>query len=529
MNGKMGKIKERIDEIKREKEEYREKYDYLVEQLKKKTDSNAREIESVKKDMGKTSGEEKTGEARIRKLEDSVSSLRGSLAESDRKYAALKDRMEEKSGESKEADTDAETEIKDMRKSLASLSKSLSSLSNRQERLEERIKGKVEAEETALDSEIRKRLDDIRGELLGNLKDDIGKSAEEVKNLGKEVKKLSLKGDKQDDRIAGMRSLINGLDKGLKEIQGRHSLMKEKLAEDVQVMAEEIKAESKERIKSAAASIEEKLGGSVKKNLEEAEKADRMVKDLSAKMREGLAETEKLKKRLEPLEGRLSEIDKEFSSLKSDTASKIKLLEKDVNTEMSKARGMEERLEKEIDDFGKAAQARGAEAERFKSEVSDKLDMFSVEKKNIEKDFAKLYSEFKDTASRIDSLKEKDSDFSQRIQNLELETDNTKKTVDETINDLTEDQRMFKENLVAKLNEASEKITNRLSKSEIKTESEIREQAEEIKAFRSHVTQFINDFISNYEKRFGMMKDELDKTLKLLSEREKEQRAMIFE
>ena len=92
-----------------------------------------------------------------------------------------------------------------------------------------------------------------------------------------------------------------------------------------------------------------------------------------------------------------------------------------------------------------------------------------------------------------------------------------------------EDKTVFKENLVGKLNEASEKILNRLSQNEIKTSSEIAKQSEEIKLFRAHVTHFINDLVSNYEKRFEMMKSEIDQALRILEERSKEQRAMIFE
>jgi hypothetical protein len=115
------------------------------------------------------------------------------------------------------------------------------------------------------------------------------------------------------------------------------------------------------------------------------------------------------------------------------------------------------------------------------------------------------------------------------LQNTELDLENFKKVTEDILTKVKEEQVVFKENVVAKLNEASDKILNRLSQNEIKTSSELAKQSEEIKLFRAHVTQFVNDLVSNYEKRFVMMKSEIDQALKLMEEKAKEQRAMIFE
>jgi len=111
--------------------------------------------------------------------------------------------------------------------------------------------------------------------------------------------------------------------------------------------------------------------------------------------------------------------------------------------------------------------------------------------------------------------------------------ENLKKMNEEMFTGMMSEQKNFREDVVAKLNEANEKIVNRLSQHETKVSSDLSRQSEDIKVFRAHVTQFINDFVTNYEKRFEKMKNNIDQALAFMEQRAKEQakqpRAMIFE
>ncbi|UCC91447.1 MAG: hypothetical protein JSV39_04010, partial [Candidatus Aenigmatarchaeota archaeon] len=215
--------------------------------------------------------------------------------------------------------------------------------------------------------------------------------------------------------------------------------------------------------------------------------------------------------------------------LKEEVSEKVNLFEREINSELSKVREIEDRLGKDVEDFEKFSGEQKARMEKFESNVSNKIDMFAVEKENIKRDFTSISNDFKNIGSRLDSLKEKDSDLNQRLQNVELGLENFKNTTEEILSKTKEEQMVFKENLVAKLNEANEKVLNRLSQNEIRTSSELSKQSEDIKLFRAHVTQFVNELVSNYDKRFEVMKNEIEQALRILEDRSKEQRAMIFE
>jgi predicted nuclease with TOPRIM domain len=169
----------------------------------------------------------------------------------------------------------------------------------------------------------------------------------------------------------------------------------------------------------------------------------------------------------------------------------------------------------------------------FETSVAGKIDMFAVKKENLKRDFEALMNDFKNVAGRIESLREKNSYFDNRLKNTEVGLENLKKWSDERVTKLMDDQKVFNESVVAKLNDASDKIVVRLSQSEEKTTTELVKEADEIKIFRAHMTQFINDFVTNYEKRFEKMKANMDQAIAMLEHDTKEQakqpRAMIFE
>lgn len=483
MNEKMERVKKRIDEIKKDREELREKYDYLVEQMKKTVDKHSQEIEFLKNELGGLGNKE----------------------------------------------VKEESDISDIRSVINSLQKSITSLEGKHAALKEKLKGEVELAKESLNSDISERMKIIQSNLVDDIKNEIDKNLEGLQSLEKEMKKTQERHDKHEERISGLRSSINSLSKPLANIESRYSILKEKVTEDMKSISKDINSHLIEKVKVINANIKTQLKDSKDKNFKDIKSLKEDVEKLIEKG-EGYGYVfSDLENNVISIKKSLSELEGRQNVLKEELNEKVNLLDKEINSELAKVRGFEERLNKDIEDFEKFANNQKAVRDKFESGISDKIDIFAMEKENLKRDFTSISNDFKNMGNRLDSLKEKDSDISQRLQNTELDLENFKKVTEDILTKVKEEQIVFKGNLVAKLNESSDKILNRLSQNEIKNSSELAKQSEEIKLFRAHVTQFINDLVSNYEKRFVMMKSEIDQALKLMEERAKEQRAMIFE
>ncbi|MCX6817440.1 MAG: hypothetical protein NTU57_01130 [Candidatus Aenigmarchaeota archaeon] len=397
MNEKLDKIKERINEIKREKEELHEKHEYLVEQLKKTTDKNTSDIEFLKNELASMTGKSET-------KDEKLSSIRSFMI---------------------------------------SLEKSIASLESRQAAMRMKLEEDVKLETRELNSQLTERAKAISATLMAQSKDMIDKNQKDSKLVMENARKVMERNGEYDKKIASLTSNINSLNKSLYELAGKNEALKNV--------------------------INEKIGS----------------------------------------------------------------IEKEMNSELIKVRDLENRLNKDVKDFEKFASDQKTRMKEFETSVAGKLDMFAVKKENIKHDFDNLSVDLKNFAGRIDSLKEKNSYFDNRLKNAEVGIDNLKKWTDERITKMTDDQKAFNENVVAKLNDASDKIIARLSHTEDKSTSELIKQTDEIKVFRAHTTQFINDFVTNYEKRFDKMKSDIDTALAAIEQNAREQanqpRAMIFE
>jgi len=397
MNEKLDKIKERINEIKREKEELHEKHEYLVEQLKKTTDKNTSDIEFLKNELASMTGKSET-------KDEKLSSIRSFMI---------------------------------------SLEKSIASLESRQAAMRMKLEEDVKLETRELNSQLTERAKAISATLMAQSKDMIDKNQKDSKLVMENARKVMERNSEYDKRIASLANNINSLNKSLYELAGKNEALKNV--------------------------INEKIGS----------------------------------------------------------------IEKEMNGELIKVRDLENRLNKDVKDFEKFSSNQKTRMKEFETSVAGKLDMFAVKKENIKRDFDNLSVDLKNFAGRIDSLKEKNSYFDNRLKNAEVGIDNLKKWTDERITKMTDDQKAFNESVVAKLNDASDKIIARLSHTEDKFTSELIKQSDEIKVFRAHTTQFINDFVTNYEKRFDKMKSDIDTALAAIEQNAREQanqpRAMIFE
>ncbi|MCK5023896.1 MAG: hypothetical protein KAS04_06990 [Candidatus Aenigmarchaeota archaeon] len=652
MNQKMDRIRKSIDTIKKEREELKEKYNYLVDEMKKNLDKNNQDILFLTNELKSLTGREITEEGKVVNISDEINSLKKSLIKVEGKYALLRDKLTEdfktKSGSvdsnvdekiqtirlelvdnikseiAKSSDGIKKLEkdvikinsnndkqdqvVDDIKKILNSITKSISSVENKQISLREKLKERIDLEEDTLGSQISERMGNLRSELINDIKNEIDKSSSDIKVLNSDIKKLQGAKNRNEEAIFNVKSAINLLQKDISKISGKHSILRDKIKEEMGLLKNELnsditngmktvqsrlvndikseidrsvqgvidldknfnklserqdsfsdklshlgmsinslakslgKSEGKyavlkeklsEEMKIISNDINSRVSGrvdamesSLRKEVSESLKS---MKDVLKKNSEYQKSISELKEKMGNVDNVIYKMKAENSVLRKDFENRSKLIEKDILSELSKVKSFESVLSKDIENFQKFSNEHKNRMGKFESKVSNRIDMFGMENENMKRDFSELSTDFKNIENRLSGLKEKDLDLSQHIQRNELDLENSKKTVDEIISKMEEGNTIFKENLVAKLNETNEKITTRISKNEIKTSSEMAKQSEEIKLFRAHVTQFINDLVANYEKRFEMMKSEIDQSLRLIEERGREQRAMIFE
>lgn len=386
---------------------------------------------------------------------------------------------------------------------------------------------------------VKRRIDDIKKEreelkekydyLVEELKKTVDKNSQEIDFLKNEMEGLSGKEGKDEENVSDLRSFANSLEKSINSLQGKHDVLKEKVTEDMKSIGKDINSRLLEKVKSINSNVKAQIKEAASRNEERVKFITDKVSGFTEKLGDYEANISEISGGMKSLRDSIADLEVMGKELKSQVMQRVSLLEKEMNSELAKVKGFEERLNKDVEDFEKFASDQKARMEKFESGVSNKIDMFAMDKENLKRDFSSISNDFKNIGHRLDSLKEKDAELSQRVHTSGIEVENFKKVTEEVLTKVKEDQTVFKENVTAKLNEASDKILSRLSQNEIRNASEISKQSEEIKLFRAHVTQFINDLVANYEKRFEMMKSEIDRSLKTLEERMREQRAMIFE
>jgi len=369
--------------------------------------------------------------------------------------------------------------------------------------------------------------------LTVQLKKEIDKNSKDIEFLKNELGSISGKSETKEERLSSIRSFMISLQKSIAELESRQAAMRIKLDEDVKLAGRELNLQLTERAKAINATLAAQAKEMIDKSLKDAQ----VLKDNTKKIMEKNAEYEKeilrLNNSMNFVNKSLSELAGKNDALKSQMSEKIGNIEKEMNNELLKVRELEARLKKDVKDFEKFANEQKTMMKEFEASVAGKLDMFAVKKENLKRDFEALVNDFKAIEGRIESLKDKNSFFDNRLKNTELGLENVRKMTEEKISKMSEEQKAFGENVITRLNEASEKIVTRLSHNEEKTTSDLIKEADDIKVFRAHMTQFINDFVNNYEKRFEKMKNDIDNALVIIEQRAKEQakqpRAMIVE
>lgn len=385
-------------------------------------------------------------------------------------------------------------------------------------------------------NEIKREKEELRGRydyLVGQVKKESDKNSKDIEFLKNELASILEKAESKEEKLSSIRSFMISLQKSIAGLESRQAAMRVKLDEDVKLTGRELNSQLTERAKAINATLAAQTKDMIDKSLKDAQ----AIKDSAKKTMEKNAEYEKeiarLTNNINSINKSLYELAGKNEALKNQISDKIGEIEKAMNSELMKVRELEARLNKDVKDFEKFANEQKTRMKEFEATVAGKIDMFAVKKENLKRDFEALMNNFKNVAGRIESLKEKDSFFDNRLKNAELGLENLKKLTDEKILRLGDEQKAFNEGVIARLNEASDKIVAKLSHNEDKTTSELVKQADDIKVFRAHMTQFINDFVNNYEKRFEKMKNDIDQTLIMIEQRAKEQakqpRAMIVE
>jgi chromosome segregation ATPase len=385
-------------------------------------------------------------------------------------------------------------------------------------------------------NEIKKEKEELRQKhdyIIEQVKKTGDKNSQEIGLLKGELQIAQEKLERKDDTLTNIRSFMSSLEKAIASVESKQIALKNKSEEDIKLIGREINAQLTERSKAISATLSSQLKDTMDKNLKDTQALKESIRKTIERNEEYAKNIAKLCNDVNLLNKSISELSGRQDALKSGINERMNLVEKELMSEVAKAKALEARLTKDVKDFEKFADEQKAKIEEFEMSVAGKLDMFSVKKENLKRDFGSLMNEFKNVAGRLDSMKEKDSYFDHRLKNVELGLENLKKISEENFAKFAEENKIFKENLVAKLNEASDKIIARLSLGEAKTSSDLAKKSEEIKVFRAHMTQFINDFVNNYEQRFEKMKTDIDQAIGMFEEREtersKQPRAMIFE
>jgi chromosome segregation ATPase len=365
------------------------------------------------------------------------------------------------------------------------------------------------------------------------VKKETDKNSKDIDFLKNELAAIAGRTQGREEKLSDVRSFMISLQKSLAELESRQAAIRIKLDEDVKLAGRELNSQLNERMKAISTNI----AGQTKEMLDKDLKDARTIKDNAGKLIEKNSNYEKqlsgLSSSVNAINKSLYELSGRYDALKNAMNEKIGDMEKQMNKELLKVKELESRLDKDVKDFEKFAGDQKSRTKEFEATVAGKIDMFSVKKENLKRDFEALSNDFKNVAGRIESLKEKDSFFDNRVKNAEMGLENVKKITEEKLARLGDEQKTFNDSVVSRLNEASDKIIARLSRNEEKTTAEIFKEDEEIKLFRAHMTQFINDFVNNYEKRFEKMKSDIDQTLVVIEQRTREQakqsRAMIVE
>jgi len=213
MSEKLEKIKDRINEIKKEKEELRQRHDYIVEQLKKANDKHSQDIEFLKNEIRATAEKQERKDDTLTNIRSFMSSLEKSVASVESKQTTLKNKSEE----------------------------------------DLKLIGRE------LNYQLTERAKAINATLASQLKDTMAKNLKDTQLLKDGIKKVLEKNEEYCKNISKLENDINAINKSLSELSGRHDALKNGINEKMGSMEKALMAEV-----ANAKALEARLGKDVK-------------------------------------------------------------------------------------------------------------------------------------------------------------------------------------------------------------------------------------------------------------------------
>jgi predicted nucleic acid-binding Zn-ribbon protein len=129
--------------------------------------------------------------------------------------------------------------------------------------------------------------------------------------------------------------------------------------------------------------------------------------------------------------------------------------------------------------------------------------------------------------TRVKNIENNVNNFKTEITEINKRFDSLGKEIDSLKSRQPEDQRYFEMMFSAKLKEANENIIRHLKETQDRVNTALFEHNEDMKHFKNHITNFINESMVNYERRFELLQRNIEEKLKKI--RSSGERALIVE
>ncbi len=389
------------------------------------------------------------------------------------------------------------------------------------------------------------------GYLLEGLKKNVENNSEKIDKLMDLMKELMKKEGKNDKMFSELKMSVKALNKSLTNLKNRQPVFREGILSRVESVEKRmdstdrklsvIEDEIREKIKDFGKAFDKQ-----KDDLDELEKKlviemsqismerENLFKDFNkiiSDFKEMEAELEKLREKDSELDGRI----RDMENVKDSFYERLETFKKDLMKMIEKVKGEVERKEREKK---KEFKEMMDEFLIVKSQVDEKIKILSSHAKKFDKLKEDLELEVREDISKeieegllkIEGKIEKSmNDLEQARIDVVKSGEVLKGEVDEKIEALDKKHRYFEEAVIEKLKDANDNILEHLRESEERTNKSLVENVEEMKKFREHITNFINDLIDNYEKRFEVLKNGMDELSKNVQSYRKGVSALVFE
>jgi len=387
--------------------------------------------------------------------------------------------------------------------------------------------------------------------LLEGLEKNVDSNSKRIGELTDLMKELAKKEEKNDKIFSELKMSVKALNKSMTNLKNRQPLFKERILSRVEsvekrmdstdkklsIIEDEIKEDLKnfgkafDKQKDDIHGLEKKLVIEMSQIRMERENLFKDFNKIISDFKEMEAELEKLRDKDGELDGRI----RDMENVKESFYERLEAFKKDLMKMIENVKGEVERKEKEKKREFKEMMD---EFLIVKSQTDEKIKILSSHAKKFDKLKEDLELEVREDISKeieegllkIEGKIEKSmNDLEQARIDVMKSGEVLKEEVDKKIEALDKKHRYFEEAVIEKLKDANDNILEHLRGSEERTNKSLVENAEEMRKFREHITNFINDLVDNYEKRFEVLKNGMDELSKNVQSYRKGVSALVFE